>query len=121
MSGRAIKDLQRQFDELAEELVRAKAQNDVQPNTVYVLPNEPKIKTFTGNDGSSVATFVEDIRAALKLKKLRGQEAADFVISYLAGPARQEIRHHPDQIADKADAILETLLDIFGERRVKAP
>ncbi|XP_071839674.1 uncharacterized protein [Apostichopus japonicus] len=118
MSSRALKDLQKQLDGLAAELARAKVgKPDAQPNTVYVLPSERKLLTFTGTDGLPVMTFVADIRTALKLRRLQGTDATEFVMTYLAGAARQEIRHQPDKVSSDADAILRTLCETFGERR----
>ncbi|PIK44050.1 hypothetical protein BSL78_19096 [Apostichopus japonicus] len=117
MSGKAVREIQRRLDELTMELQVAKAtkQNE-KPNTVYVLPPEKKLRSFSGSDGCQVESFVEDVKTAMKLRRLTGASAADFIIAHLDGPARREIRHRPSQLTSDPDKILDVLQETFGER-----
>ncbi|KAJ8043246.1 hypothetical protein HOLleu_10248 [Holothuria leucospilota] len=111
-----LRQADRRVEELMEELAAVRAEQN-EAKMMYVLPKQKKLRTFSGNDGSSVESFVEDARAALKVRKLRGTEAVDFVLSHLDGPARQEVKHQPQAVQAKADRILQALLETFGERR----
>ncbi|PIK61592.1 hypothetical protein BSL78_01410 [Apostichopus japonicus] len=86
------------------------------PNTVYVLPPETKLRSLSGADGCQVDSFIEDVRTAMKLRKLTRVSAADFIIAHLDGPARREIRHRPSKLSSDPDKILDVLRDMFGER-----
>ncbi|KAJ8023397.1 hypothetical protein HOLleu_35830 [Holothuria leucospilota] len=74
-------------------------------------------QTFSGTYGIAITSFVEDAKAAVKVRKLVGDEAADFILSHLEGAAKQEIRHQPAVVATDPDKICQILLDTFGERR----
>ncbi|XP_071947621.1 uncharacterized protein [Antedon mediterranea] len=113
-SKASLRDVQRTVDELRAELEATRRAAHGNGNTVYVLP-EKKMRHFVGAEGECVESFVEDIKAAIKVRKLRGQNAADFVVSHLEGAARREIRHRP-RVADDSELILRTLQDTFGER-----
>lgn len=117
----ALAALKRQLDELTEELADTKeaARTTAKggSSTVYILPSERKLKAFSGTDSPAISHFIEEVQAALKLRKLNGVEAADFILSYLEGAARQEIRHQPKSVSTNPDQILKTLKETFGERR----
>lgn len=112
-----LRAAQRRVEELTEELEAARGGGDNQPGTIYVLPKQKKLKTFSGTDEIPVTTFVEDAKAAVKVRKLVGHEAADFILSHLEGAARQEIKHQPAVVATDPDRVCQVLLDTFGQRR----
>ena len=115
VSKTTLRDVQKRPDDLTAEMMSAKAANQA-PNTVYVLPPEKVVGTFTGSDGMSVQTFIENIQAGLKLRKLTGPSAADFIMAHLDGAARREIRHRPNAFQNNPDTLLTILRDTFGER-----
>ena len=102
-----VEDLKERLEKLSVEL---------QSREVYFPPKEKKIKPFNGMDGESVDDFVEDVRAGLNLRRLRGERAVEYVNAHLEGAARQEIKHRPAKEKCDADSILQILLDTFGER-----
>lgn len=113
-----LKELKRRLAEVEVELKKAReAGRDDVPQPVYVMPQE-RLRVFSGkSDGSTKLTdFCEDVKAAIKLKKLKGAEAADFILAHLEGPARQEMKHHPSIIANDPSSILQTLTDTFGDK-----
>lgn len=69
-----------------------------------------------GSEGQSISTFIEDVRAALKVHKLRDVEVAEFILAQLEGAARQEMKHQPPDVTGNPEKILEKLVDNFGGR-----
>ncbi|XP_072170020.1 uncharacterized protein [Diadema setosum] len=101
------------MEAMQEELAKLKL--ELQRREVFFPPKEKKIRPFDGTDG--VDDFIEDIRAGMKLRKLKGEGAVDYVMAHLEGAARQEIRHRPAGEKEDAESILRTLELTFGDRK----
>ena len=93
-----------------------KLTTELRNREIYFPPKEKKIKPFNGSDGAPVGDFVEDVRAGIKLRRLRGENAVDYVLAHLEGAARQELKHRPDKEKGDAKSILKILLETFGDR-----
>ena len=100
--------------ELQEKLEKLTA--ELRSKEVYFPPKEKKIKPFNGIDGVLVSDFIEDVRTGMKLRRLQGENAVDYILAHLEGAARQEIKHRPDQEKKDADAVLKILQEAFGDR-----
>ncbi|XP_071842163.1 uncharacterized protein [Apostichopus japonicus] len=112
-----LKDVRKKLASLEEELRKTKEATDGRTSQVLVIPQERKVRVFSGVEGSLlVGDFIDDIKAATKLRKVKGAEAADFIMAHLEGPARQEIRHHPKDVSTNPQQILNTLSETFGEK-----
>ncbi|KAJ8017849.1 hypothetical protein HOLleu_44490 [Holothuria leucospilota] len=111
-----LEDMQEQLNQLRDELANAKVSGD-RPGSVYLLPKEKKLKPFSGASGCDVYSFVEDVKAAIKVRKLEGEDAANFILSHLEGSARREIKHRPESLLTEPSKILDVLQETFGERR----
>lgn len=61
------------------------------PGTMYLLPKAKKLKLFSGISGTDVASFIKDMKGALTLQQLQDEDAANFILAHLEGPAHQEI------------------------------
>ena len=113
-----MEEMRKKLEELEQELKRSRQDGaSDRPGMVYLLPKEKKLKPFAGTEGRDVLGFKEDAQAAIKLRKLKGVEAADFIIAHLEGCARQEIRHRPALTVASSEKILDILQETFGERR----
>ena len=64
-----------------------------------------------------MSNFIEDVQAALKVRKLSGVEAANFILANLEGAARQKLKHQSAEVRASPDRILEKLEETFGDRR----
>ena len=103
------------MEEMQKELERLTL--EMKSREVYFPPKEKKIRPFNGKDTMDVICFVEDIKAGIKLRKLIGESAINYVLAHLEGPARQEVQHRSDSEKKDAEAILNILLDAFGDKR----
>lgn len=110
-----LEDMQEQLNQLRDELANAKVSGD-RPGSVYLLPKEKKLKPFSGASGCDVYSFVEDVKAAIKVRKLEGEDVANFILSHLEGSARREIKHRPESLLTEPSKILDVLQETFGER-----
>lgn len=111
-----LEEMRKRLDQLTQEMADRQGQPG-RPGMVYLLPKEKKLKPFSGTDGQDVAPFIQDATAALKLRKLIGDDAADFIMAHVEGSARQELLHRPAGEVDTAHHIFDVLRSTFGERR----
>ena len=110
MATTTMEELQKKLDELTADVKNRDARE------VFFPPKEKKIRPFNGSEEAAVTDFVEDVKAGIKLRRLVGDHAINYVMAHLEGAARQEIKHRPDSEKKDADAILQILQDTFGER-----
>lgn len=105
------------LEELEDELDRLTGSlGERQQGTVYGLPKEKNLKAYTVAATKSIVNFKEDVEAAIRLRKLTRESAANFVLAHIEGAARQELKHRDDSCKKDAARILRVLTDTFGER-----
>ena len=80
------------------------------------LPRKRKSGPLVALKTCLVLDFVEDIRAGIKLRKLTGESAIDYVLAHLEGSARQEVQHRQDREKKDAESIMNILLEAFGDK-----
>ncbi|PIK37873.1 hypothetical protein BSL78_25296 [Apostichopus japonicus] len=112
-----LDEMRQRLDELEKELVEAKKGSSERPGVVYLLPKEKKLRSFSGVENQDVLSFIEEAKAALRLRKLEDQDASEFVIAHLEGSARQEVKHRPQSDVSDPKKLFELLQETFGERR----
>ena len=90
-------------------------ENASAPVTV-VVKRERRLRNFSGSEAETVTEWIEDAHAMISVQVLTGKEAADYLLSHLEGPARQEVRCRPADQLNDADALFKNLRETFGER-----
>ena len=85
-----------------------------------VIPNEQKLKKFSGRHGDnelSIEDFIDNAKSAITSRGLPLPEQANFVLSYLEGPAKEEMKLYPKSDLTNSDKIFDLLQESFGEKR----
>ena len=85
-----------------------------------IIANERKCRTFWGDKekdaGLTLDEFIEEMRTALASRKCRGEAGARFVMLYLGGKAKREVRTCGRK-GESAEEIFGILRDAFGEKK----
>ncbi|KAK2185275.1 hypothetical protein NP493_241g06095 [Ridgeia piscesae] len=115
-----MEDLQKQLEALPQhsqddhrELERLLT---VQAASTFVVQRERKLRRFPGTEDPLLSDWAEEARSCILAQKLSGEAAANFLLSYLDGPARLEVRCRPSAVKKDADSILVALEDVFGDK-----
>ena len=83
---------------------------------LVVIPNEQKLRKSSGRHGDNVLSiedFIDNAKSAITLRGLPLSEQANFVLSYLEGPAKEEMKLN----LTNSDQIFDLLQESFGEKR----
>ena len=83
---------------------------------LVVIPNEQKLRKCSGRHGDNVLSiedFIDNAKSAITLRGLPLSEQANFVLSYLEGPAKEEMKLY----LTNSDQIFDLLQESFGEKR----
>ena len=112
--------LQREFDDLRtrweadhKQLVKLEAAGDRTPQVV--VQRERKLRRFGGTADEQIDEWMEEARACLTVHNLAGIAAANFVLSYLEGAARVEIKCRPAEERSDVEKIFRALEEVYGE------
>ena len=115
-----MEELRLEFDEMRtqwqddhDELQRLRA---APPAPTVVVQRERKLRRYSGMDEPALDEWIEEARAIMSAQHLEGEAAASFVISYLDGAARSEIRCQPNDVRTDADLIFRALDEVYGEK-----
>ena len=104
----------------AKESPGAPAPSQPQEKQLVVIPNEQKLKKFSGRHGDnelSIEDFIDNAKSAITSRGLPLPEQANFVLSYLEGPAKDEMKLYPKSDLTNSDKIFDLLQESFGEKR----
>ena len=85
-----------------------------------VIPSEQKLRKFNGRHGDnelSIEDFIDNAKSTITSRGLPPPEQANFILSYLEGPAKQEIKLYPKSDLKNSDKIFDLLQESFGEKR----
>ena len=93
-----------------------------QPETrqLVVVPNEHRLRKFSGRQGEnelSIDDFIDNAKSAITSRGLPPPEQANFIFSYLEGPAKEEIKLFPKSDLKEPEKIFALLQQSFGEKR----
>ena len=83
---------------------------------LVVIPNEQKLRKSSGRHGDNVLSiedFIDNAKSAITLRGLPLSEQANFVLSYLEGPAKEEMKLY----LTNSDQIFDLLQESFGQKR----
>ena len=112
-------ELQRRWEADHFELQRLQAARTAlppSPTPTFVVQRERKLRRYDGTAEPLLADWVAEARACILAQRLSGETAAHFLLSYLDGPARAEMRCQPTEVRQDAEAIVSALEDVFGEK-----
>lgn len=87
---------------------------------LVVVPNEHKLRKFTGRPGEnelSVEDFIDNCKSAITSRGLPPLEQANFILSYLEGPAKEEMKLFAKSDLKEPEKIFDRLRESFGEKR----
>ena len=104
----------------AKESPGAPTPSQPQEKQLVVIPNEQKLRKFSGRHGDnelSIEDFIDNAKSAITSRGLPLPEQANFVFSYLEGPAKEEMKLYPKSDLTKSDKIFDLLQESFGEKR----
>ena len=104
----------------AKESPGAPAPSQPQEKQLVVIPNEQKLKKFSGRHGDnelSMEEFIDNAKSAITSRGLPLPEQANFILSYLEGPAKEEMKLYPKSDLTNSDKIFDLLQESFGEKR----
>lgn len=117
-----MEDLQRELEALQQrwqtdhqELQQLREQA-AQPATNVVVQRERKLHHYSGANDMSLVDWLEEARSCIIVQGLKGRTAANFVVSYLDGAARLEMRCQSDEVRGDAEKIFLALEEVFGEK-----
>ena len=104
----------------AKESPEAPTPSQPQEKQLVVIPNEQKLRKFSGRHGDnelSIEDFIDNAKSAITSRGLPLPEQANFVLSYLEGPAKEEMKLYPKSDLTNSDKIFDLLQESFGEKR----
>lgn len=76
---------------------------------VYI-PRERSCPLFSGIGEIKVRTWVEEVQAIMRARRLATIDKAHFIYDHLIGDAREEIKYRPQQVREDPNLIFEILL-----------
>lgn len=117
--------LELQLKELQTQLQDKKrgAQGGTELVKVVYPPRDRKIKKFSGDikeDLYLLEDFLQEVESVLSSTGREPAEHADFIISNLEGPAREEIKCLSREDQTKPELIKDALREVFGEKSGQA-
>jgi hypothetical protein len=88
-------------------------------NIIIVPPREVHIRRFHGDShASEVDRFIEEVRAAWKVRKdLTADEQKDLLWQYLGEAVREELSCRGDDLNRDPEATIRLLREVYGEKR----
>ena len=104
----------------AKESAKAPTPSQPQEKQLVVIPNEQKLRKFSGrhrDNELSIEDFTDNVKSAITSRGLPLPEQANFVLSYLEGPAKEEMKLYPKSDLTNSDKIFDLLQESFGEKR----
>ena len=104
----------------AKESLGAPTPSQPQEKQLVVIPNEQKLRKFSGRHGDnelSIEDFIDNAKSAITSRGLPLPEQANFVLSYLEGPAKEEMKLYAKSDLKNSDKIFDLLQESFGEKR----
>ena len=104
----------------AKESPGAPAPSQPQEKQLVVIPNEQKLRKFSGrhrDNELSIEDFTDNVKSAITSRGLPLPEQANLVLSYLEGPAKEEMKLYPKSDLTNSDQIFHLLQESFGEKR----
>lgn len=107
--------LQSRWEEDHEELRRLRASQSV-PMPTLIVQRERKLRRYNGTAEPLLADWVEEARTSIQAQQLSGESAASFLLSYLDGAARLEVRCQPPSVQHNAERMLTALEEVFGRK-----
>ena len=88
--------------------------------TVY-LTRDRRLPKLRGSkqkpDDPEVEEWVADMRDAISSRPMKSKEAVEFILDHLQGEAKAEIRHCPATVREDPNEVLDTIVEVFGDRR----
>ena len=103
----------------AKESPGAPTPSQPQEKQLVVIPSEQKLRKFSGRHGDnelSIEDFIDNAKSTITSRGLPPPEQANFILSYLEGPAKQEMKLYPKSELKNSDKIFDLLQESFGER-----
>ena len=85
-----------------------------------VIPNEQKLRKFSGRHGDnelSIEDFIDNAKSAITSRGLPFPEQANFILSYLEGPAKEVMKLYPKSDLKNSDKIVDLLQESFAGKR----
>ena len=115
-----MEELRLEFDEMRtqwqddhDELQRLRS---APPAPTVVVQRERKLRRYSGLDEPALEDWIDEARSCINTQRLEGEAAARFLISYLDGAARSEMRCQPSDVRRDANLIFAALEDVYGEK-----
>ena len=115
-----MEEMRLEFDEMRtqwqddhDELQRLRA---APPAPTVVVQRERKLRRYSGLDEPALEDWIDEARSCINTQRLEGEAAASFLISYLDGAARSEMRCQPSDVRRDANLIFAALEDVYGEK-----
>ena len=125
-----LEDQQKQAHDLLKTLQAATQKQDTpgaqatppqqETRQLVVVPNEHRLRKFSGRQGEnelSIDDFIDNAKSAITSRGLPPSEQANFIFSYLEGPAKEEIKLYPKSGLKEPEQIFNRLQESFGEKR----
>jgi len=85
-----------------------------------VVPSEHRLRKFSCRQGEnelSIDDFIDNAKSAITSRGLPASEQANFIFSYLEGPAKEEIKLYPkSSLKEQIEQIFNLLQESFGEK-----
>ena len=103
----------------AKESPGAPTPSQPQEKQLVVIPNEQKLRKFSGRHSDnelSIEDFIDNAKSTITSRGLPLPEQANFILSYLEGPAK-EMKLYPKSDLKNSDKIFDLLQESFGEKR----
>ena len=98
-----LEEMRHQWQDDHDELHRLRA---APPAPIVVVQHERKLRRYSGLDEPALDEWIEEARGCMSTQHLEGEAAASFLVSYLDGAVRSEIRCQPNDVRKDADKII---------------
>lgn len=87
---------------------------------LVVVPNAYRLRKFIawqGENEPSINDFIDNAKSGITSRGLPSSDQANFILSYLEGPAKEEIKLFPKSDLKEPEQIFGVLQESFGEKR----
>lgn len=88
--------------------------NSVVTERLIYVPRERKCPVFRGRTGISLADWLEEVKASMRVRHLSIFDKAHFLYDHLEGEAREEIKFRPSEDRDNPDKVIKILTELYG-------
>lgn len=82
----------------------------IAPERLVYIPRERSCPLFSGTGEIGVQTWVEEVKAIMRARRLVPIDKAHFIYDHLIGDACEEIKYRPQEVREDPDCIFEILL-----------